>query len=164
MKVTTDTPDLLIVEDRPILLGLMLVLFIFVFVWIGLHLAFSGEPFGPLFALLFTLFGGGAGVAAFVVFVRRVQVVFDRPEGYVEIRRRNALGGGRVRHALAEIDRAILEKTRSSGSTTWRVALVIEAGQSVGHHPLTFVYSNGSGHRRVADAINRWLAAARAEG
>jgi hypothetical protein len=159
MKVTTDTPDLLIIEDRPIILGIALGAFILVFVGIGLGLALNGEPWGLLFALI----GGGLGLGAFWAFVRRVQVVFHRPESYVEFRRRNIFGASRVRHALGEIERAEIEESSSSDNgTTWRVALVIEQGQSVGRHPITLAYSNGSGHHRTADAINRWLDAARA--
>jgi hypothetical protein len=154
MKVTTNTPDLLIVDDRPLFIGIMLILFILLFVGVGLGLVFAGEPLGLVFALM----GGGLGAGAFIVFVRRVQVVFHRPEGYVEIRRKNAFRARKVRHALAEIDRAEVESSRTSeGATTYRTVLVIEAGQSVGRHPLTFAYSSGSGHRRVAEAINAWL-------
>ncbi|HHS93742.1 MAG TPA: hypothetical protein ENK63_00140, partial [Rhodobacterales bacterium] len=125
MRIKTDTPDLLIVEERPVLLGVLLVVFILVFVGGGLNLAFSGDPKGLLFALL----GGGMGGAAFVALVRRVQVVFHRPGGYVEIRRRNVFGGARLRHDLAEIDRAVIEESNSSdGGTTRRVARVIETG------------------------------------
>lgn len=158
MKVTTDTPDLLIVEDRPILLALGLVVFILVFVGIGLGLTLAGEWYGILFALA----GGGAGFAAFWGFVRRVQVVFHRPEGYVEIRRRNIFGGSTVRHRLDEIDHAEIEESRSSDSgPTYRAVLVVARGQSAGRHPVTLAYSSGSGHRRAADAINAWLEAAR---
>lgn len=161
MKVTTATPDLLIVEDKPVILGLMLIVFILVFLGIGLWLMFLGEISGLLFAVI----GGGLGFAAFFAFVRRVQVVFQRPEGYVEFRRRNLFGASRVRHALTEIDRAEIDESRSSeGGSTWRVVLVIGQGQSVGRHPITLAYTSGSGHHRTAEAINHWLDAARAEG
>jgi hypothetical protein len=160
LKVTTNTPDLLIVDDKPLFLGIMLIFFILVFVGAGVMIVMSGEPLG----ILFGLFGGGLGLAAFAVFVRRVQVVFHRPEGYVEVRRRNLFGGNRVRHGLEEITRAELEESRSDdGGPLWRVALVIEEGPSVGRHPVTFAYSNGSGHQRAAEAINRWLDAARGQ-
>lgn len=160
MKVTTNTPDLLIVDDKPLLLGLMLIVFILVFVGAAAMIVMSGEPWGILFGLI----GGGMGFAAFAVFVRRVQVVFHRPEGYVELRRRNIFGGSRVRHGLDEIARAELEESRSdNGGLLWRVALVIDEGPSVGRHPVTLAYTNGRGHQRVAEAINRWLDVARGQ-
>lgn len=161
MKVTTDTPDLLIVDDRPLLIGIALGLFILLFVGVGLAITLSGEPVGLIFAFI----GGGLGFGAFWAFVRRVQVVFHLPDHYVEFRRRNLFGGTNVRHDLGEIDRAEIEQTRSSeGGTLYRVVLVIEQGQSTGRHPVTLAFSNGSSHHRIAEAINRWLDAARAQG
>lgn len=155
MKVTTDTPDLLIVEDRPVILAIALTAFILIFIGAGIAVVMAGEWWG----LIFLLGGGGFGFAAFWAFVRRVQVVFHRPEGYVEFRRRNIFGGSRVRHALAEVDRAEVEESRSSDSgPTYRVVLVFERGQSAGRHPVTLAYSSGSGHQRAAEAINDWLA------
>lgn len=154
MKIVTDTPELLIVEDRPVVLALGLIAFILVFIGAGLAITLAGEWWG----LLFALGGGGVGLVAFWAFVRRVQVVFHRPDGYVELRRRNLFGGSRVRHDLAEIDRAVIEESHGSDSgTTYRVALVIEHGQSAGRHPITLAYSSGRAHHRAAEAINAWL-------
>lgn len=158
MKILSDTPDLLIVEDRPVLLALALIGFILAFVAAGLGIVLAGEWWG----LLLALGGGGMGLVAFWAFVRRVQVVFHRPEAYVELRRRNLFGGSRVRHALAEIDRAEIEESHSSDSgTTYRIVLVIPSGQSAGRHPVTLAFSSGRGHHRAAKAINAWLGAAR---
>lgn len=154
MKVTTHTPDLLIVEDRPVALALALIVFILMFVGAGLVMMLSGLWWG----LLFALGGGGIGFVAFWAFVRRVQLVFHRPAGWVELRRRNLFGGSRVRHTLAEIDRAVIEESESSeNGTTYRVALVIDHGQSAGRHPVTLAYSSGDGHHRAAETINTWL-------
>lgn len=149
MKVTTDTPDLLIVEDRPVILALALTAFILIFIAVGLTVMMAGEWWGIVFALV----GGGVGFAAFWGFVRRVQVVFHRPEGHVEFRRRNIFGGSRLRHARAEVE----ESRSSDDGPTYRVVLVIEHGQSAGRYPVTLAYLSGSAHRRVAAAINSWL-------
>jgi hypothetical protein len=158
MKVTTDSPELLVVENRPVLLALGLTLFILAFIAVGMAMMLAGEWWG----LLVALFGGGIGFAAFWGFVRRVQVVFHRPEAYVEVRRRDIFGGSRVRHALAEIDRAEVEESYSSDSgPTYRVVLVVARGQSAGRHPVTQAYSSGAAHHRAAEAINSWLEAGR---
>ena len=158
MKVTTETPDMLIVDNRPVWLAFGLMALILIFVAVGLAMMIAGEWWGIIFALG----GGGIGFIAFWAFVRRVQVVFHRPEAYVEIRRRNLFGGSTVRHALAEILRAEVEESRSSDSgPTYRVVLVIERGQSAGRHPVTLAYSSGSAHHRAAKAINAWLEASR---
>lgn len=158
MKVTTDTPELLIVESRPVFLAIGLVVFILLFVGIGFAVMAAGEWWG----IVFPVFGGGLGLVGLWAFVRRVQVVFHRPDAYVELRRRNLFGASRVRYGLAEIDHAEIEESHSSESgTTYRVVLVIERGQSTGRHPLTLAYSSGAGHQIAADTINRWLEAAR---
>lgn len=154
MKVTSNTADLLIIEDKPLFLGIMLVLFILAFAGAGIAMISSGAWWGAIFLV----FGGGMGVAAFAVFVRRVQVVFHRSEGYVEFRRRNVFGGHRVRLPLNEISRAEIEESMSSDSgSTYRVVLVAERGESAGRHPVTIAYSSGRGHQLAAEAINAWL-------
>jgi hypothetical protein len=154
MKITSDTSDLLIVDDRPLFIGIMLGLFILVFVGIGMAITLSGVWAG----LIFVVFGGGLGLTAFALFVRRVQVVFHRPEAWVELRRRSLFGSRTIRHPLDVISRAELESTRNSdGSTLYRVALVIEEGQSAGRHPITEAYSSGSRHQQICETINRWL-------
>lgn len=159
MKITSDTHDLLVIDDRPLLLGIALSIFILIFVGVGLAVLLDGVWAG----LIFIIVGGGLGLGAFWAFVERVQVVFHRPEAWVEFRRRNIFGGQRVRHGLNEIDHAEVEETSSSeGGSLWRVVLVIAEGQSMGRHPVTLAFSNGSEHHVIADAINRWLAAARA--
>ena len=158
MKVKKNTDHTLIVEEVPWLFAIFFLMFILVFSGVGIALLLDGELAGLAFL------GFGAIIAPFMLylFVRRVQVVFHRPEGYVELRRRNLFGGTRVRHALAEIDRAVIEESQGSDSgTTYRVALVIPAGQSAGRHPVTLAYSSGRAQHRAAEAINAWLQAAR---
>lgn len=156
MKVTTNTPDLLIVEDRPLFIAIALILFTLAFVGAGLAMVSQGELWG----LLFVILGGGMGIGFFFLFVRRVQVIFHRPEGYVEFRRKNLWSQFSVRYKLSEIDRVDMDVSRSSdGPNTYRVVLVIEKGESAGRHPITITYSNGSGHQRCKDAIEAWLAA-----
>lgn len=155
MKVHRNTPDLLIVEDRPWLFGLMLAGFILVFCGIGLSLLFSGDWMG----LIFFFAGGGLGLAAFWAFVRRVQVVFHRPGGWIEIRRANMFRRMTTRYDLAGVHRALVESTRSDGGTLYRVALVIKTGGISGTKPLTLAYSNTGDPQGVAGAINAWLGA-----
>ncbi|KPP88405.1 MAG: Serpentine type 7TM GPCR chemoreceptor Srh [Rhodobacteraceae bacterium HLUCCO07] len=102
MKIKTDTADLLIIDETPWLLGAILIVFILIFVGVGLGLVLDGVWQG----LIFLVVGGGMGAAAFYLFVRRVQLVFYRPEGWVEIRRANILRHSRVRHTIDEISRA----------------------------------------------------------
>jgi hypothetical protein len=153
MKIRRNSPDLLIVEDRPWLLGLMIILFILIFCGAGLTMLLSGEWLG----LLFFLAGGGLGFGAFWAFVRRVQVVFYRPEGWVEIRRANIMRRLATRFDLAGVHRALVETSTSDGKNLHRVALFVEKGGVTGTKPLTLAYSNVGDHHGVASAINAWL-------
>ncbi len=89
-------------------------------------------------------------------------MVFHRPEGWVEIRQRTLTRYDRIRHDLAEIERAMVQTNNSGdGGPTHRVALVIPDGQSKGKHPLTNYYTGGAGADRATKAINGWLDSAR---
>lgn len=154
MKVTRNTPEQLIVADNPWIIGALLIAFILVFVAIGVGLILNGEWFGLLFAGI----GGGLGFAAFAAFVRRVQVILDRPTDTILIRSRSLFGYKQVQHDLSNLSRAVLESTSSSdGGTLYRPALVLDKGMSTGTHPIVEAYTNTRGPRRLVDAINSWL-------
>lgn len=155
MKLARDTPEQLIVEDTPWLLGILLTLFTLTFVGAGIGLVASGELFG----LLFALGGGGIGALCLTLMVRRVQVILDRPSDALIVRTRDLLRYTEVRHALSDLSKAVLEETRGSkGNTLWRPTLILDRGMSAGAHPIVAVYTNGSSPRRMAAAINDWLA------
>ncbi len=153
MKVTRNTADQLIVEERPWLIGLVLIVFVLVFTGVGISMIAAGEFWGLVFL--------AAAAAAFLfirIFVRRVQVIFNRPQGWIEIRRRSMSGQSRIRHDLSEITHAEVETSNSGdGGPTHRVALIIPKGQSQGRHTLTDYYVSGQGSLKAAKAINDWL-------
>jgi hypothetical protein len=157
MRITNNQPDLLIAEERSWQLGAAMIALIVVFIGVGLSMISIGEWVGLLVAVI----GGGLGFLAFYVFVQRVQVVFFRPDGWVEIRRRSFGGGTKVRHRLDEISRAVVESTQSKSGTLYRVALEIDRGESAGRHSLLDFYTNAGDPHGVAVAINHWLATAR---
>ena len=155
MKIRSDTPDLLIVEDRPWILGLMIILFILAFCAAGLFMILDGEWMG----LPFLVIGGGIGLVAFWAFVRRVQVVFYRPGGWAEIRRANVFRRRATRFDLEGVHHALVETSHSDGDELYRLALFVEKGGVSGTKPLTLAYSNIGDPHSVAAAINAWLGA-----
>ena len=159
MKITHHTDTLLIVEDRPMLIGILIIMFVLIFVGVGLSMVLSGEWAG-----LFFIFGGGSmGLLSFWAFVRRAQAVFSVDQNSVDLRERTIFRYKSVRHSLKEISRAIVEVSHSGDNgPTRRLALQIDAGQSAGTHPVTLAYSNYGKHHAVADTINAWLDSARA--
>lgn len=155
MKVTRDTPEQLIVENNPILLAIFVSVFGLIFVGIGL--ANIAEDFSM--GLLFILGGLIFGVGFNMIFVRRTQLILDAPRNLIELRRRSWIRYSAMTWELRYLDRAIVQTSHSGDTPTHRAALIINGGMDVGTHPITLVYSSGSGAKRAADAINRWHAA-----
>ncbi len=154
MKVATDTPDLLILEDRPLLVAGILLVVLLGMVGIGIAQIAAGETVS---GLAFGLLGGGFAFGGILAFVRRNQLVLDRAGGQVLMRRRSLLGYSERRFELAHLDKAVVQTSRSGDSDTHRMALVFGRGAQVGTHPFTLVYTSGRGARRGADTVNAWL-------
>jgi hypothetical protein len=161
MKIIAESPDRLMLEDRPWILGGILVGVILFFVLIALLTAQGNLWLGLGMGLGAAMFG-----LAFVVFVRRVIVIFDRGARAVVIRSVSLLGQSEQTLALAHLRGAVVETSisRSSGggrrsgtSKTHRPALQTPDGLV----PLTQIYSGGPGAERAAAAINAWLGGAR---
>jgi len=154
MKVTRNTQDQLIIAHTPWLIGLLLIAFILIFVAAGLF-TMSETLIGGLF---FALMGGGIGFGAFAAFVRRIQLILDRPSDTITIRTRSLFGFTEIQHALSSLSHAVLESTTSSkGSTLYRPTLILDRGMSAGPHPLTKAYTNTAGPGLVVNAVNMWL-------
>lgn len=151
MKITYSDRNKLIVEERPILFAVILAGFILVFAGAGVVALFQGEV---LVALLCA--GGVAFIWLFVhVFVRRVQVIFDRENGLIDIRRKSLRRQTRRTLPLAVLKRAQIAESYSSDGSTYRVELVLAPGHNDGPLPLTNYYSSGEIPKRVvANAIN----------
>lgn len=158
MRVLDSSPTRLTLEDRPMLLGIILAVVIVFLLFLAI--ATLGESLWVAFAviLMAALFAG-----AFVIFVRRVNVVLDRDTDTVVILTSSLLGKTETTHALGQVSRASVEtsisRSTSSGgrrgttSRTHRTVLHIGA-ETV---PLTQIYSGGDGAERAATAINTWL-------
>lgn len=154
MKVTRNTPDQLIIDHFSIFLAIMLVVFFTVFVGVGVGMVLNGALLGLLFVIAGLFFTG-----AMLYHTERVQVILDRSNGLLTIRRRNILRYSEVTHDLHALERAIIETSTSGedNSQTHRATLVLTSGMSAGHHPITEVYTSVPGPKRVANAINDWL-------
>ncbi len=152
--MTRNTPNQLIIADVPWLIGAMLIAFILIFVGAGFAMLADGEWWG----ILFGLFGGGMGAIAFVLFVRRVQIIFDRANDSIVVRRRSVFGYSQAKLKLSDLDRAILEhSTNSDGDHVERPTLVFGGGPKAGHFPIVDAYTNTGGPKRLVNAVNDWL-------
>ena len=162
MKITRNTPDQLILSDTPWFIGIMLIFFIIAFVGPGLAIVSTGVWAG----LIFVFVGGGMGVIAFCVFIRRVQVIFDRAADKIILRKQSVFGYQSVEHDLSNLSHAELERTTSSqarrkGRVQYlhRPVLVLDQGMSRGRHPIVEVFSSGNGPQDLVTAVNDWLPA-----
>jgi len=157
MKVTRRTPDQLIVENNPVWMAIGISACSLLFVAIGVSMITTELLIGLVFA------GTGLlmGTVFILAFIRRTQLILDRPRNLVELRRKSMLRYLRMTWGLDELDRAILQTSNSGDSTTYRVALRIDKGMDAGTHPVTLVYTSGTGGERAVDAINAWLSDAR---
>ena len=157
MKVTRETPDQLIIENNPIWLAVFISAFAMVFIAVGLFLISTEFWMG----VGFTVGGIFVGVVFNLAFTRRTQVIFDRPGNLIEMRRKSLLGYSKRSWELQHLSSADVQSSRSSNNTTtYRAVMIINGGMDAGTHPLTLVYSSGSGAQNASNAINRWLHAA----
>ncbi|WP_246139477.1 hypothetical protein [Falsiphaeobacter marinintestinus] len=162
MTVPRNTHEQLIIADTPWLIGIALVFFIVAFGGAGAFAALAGIRDGDivliLFGAVFAVLGGGLGVGGLNVFVRRVQVIFDRTDNTLTIRRRTLFDYSEVHHPLTDLSHAKLEKTTGKkGGAMYRPVLVFDKGMSAGDHPIVQAFTNTGGPKRLVDAVNRWM-------
>ncbi len=160
MHVVSSSPQRLILEDRPWVLGIILTLAIL----FPLLLALATWRDAPWLAVAMGLVAAMFG-AAFVAFVRRVIVIFDRDAGTVVIRSASLMGQTETTLALADITQAEVEtvvsrstkSTNTSGSTSETHRTVLHVADAV--VPLSDVHTAGDSALLTAATINLWLAA-----
>ncbi len=151
MKTLRETPDELVLTSRPWFLGIVISACLLGTLGFGLSALGTGngkDIFWGLFFIPLVL------VLALVVFVRRDDLILDRSRSVVEFRHATFLGRKRQQWPLSDVERAIVQTSRSEDGKTHRVALVMQSGA----HPVTPVYSGGKGAENAVAQINRWLA------
>ncbi|MGJ8615259.1 MAG: hypothetical protein ACSHWS_00375 [Sulfitobacter sp.] len=154
MKVTRDTPDQLIIENNPVWLAVAVSAFAFLFIVVGLF-TLQAEIF---VGIAFIVGGSVIGIVFNLAFIRRTQLILNRTDNLVELRRKSLLGYKRRTWELEFLNSAIVQSSYSGDTNTHRAALIFDDGMDAGTHPITLVYSSGSGAERAMTAINTWLA------
>jgi len=77
------------------------------------------------------------------VFIRRVQVIFDRKRNIIDIRCRTLRDQTRSSVPLSELRQAVLQVEEGDEGATYRIALDLEPGHHDGPLPLTCYFSSG---------------------
>jgi hypothetical protein len=156
MKVIHRTDDLLMIEDQPWFIGIMMIIMALVFAVGGMAILASGQIFGGVMMLLI---GVGVPVLIGALMVQRVRMTFDRRAGTVTRTRRSVLGLTQTTHALNRLDRARVGVSTDSDGTTYRMELDLRDPPEM--VPFTSYHTSGKRPEAMAQAVNDWLATAR---
>ena len=150
-------PDHLVVDDRPFAAGLIFGGGAVLFVCIGVTMLIDLEVSGLVMLAI-----GGLISLGFYFLVEHSQMVFNRPEGWAELRKKSMHRQSSERYNLDEIEQAVVQSRGSSGSsgagrTLYRISL-FGSGPVAEGIPLTNSYSGGTSAESIALVINAWLA------
>lgn len=157
MKITDHTDDMLIIDDKPWFAGLAMA---------GFGLAFG--TLGVLIVIMVSLIGVVLIIIAagtfygFYRFIERSQVVFYRPSGTVEFRKKSMRRYQRDSYPLADIEAAHVNEQLTNSSVGIGVLLsqlCLIRKNNAGKLPFTTNYTSGAPYQDIANTINQWLAA-----
>ena len=157
MKITDNTADRLVIEDRPWAIGIGFGAAFLILAGVGLaRLVAGAEGAGIL------LFGAVLCGIGFCAFVRRTIAIFDRPAGAVVWREASVFGAQERTIPLREIAGVEVEAGRGVRSSrtgrrtpTWRPVLQLTGDAAP--LPLNRTFVAGDGAAGVADAVREWL-------
>ncbi len=154
MHIKLDTPERLVLTDRPMVLAISLSTVLVILIGFAMAAAAQGE--GTVAAILLAVTAVVAGIAA--VFIRRCDLILDRPSATVHLHSSTLLGKSWLNWPLSDVTGATVQSSRNEDSgITHRPALTLTNGLT---HPLTPVYTSGQGANRTVAAIQRWLTGA----
>lgn len=155
MKITRNTPDLLVIDHYPLLLTLALGGFMLLFAGV----AFDGLRMGNWFLVVLMLVLSVALWFVIRIAATRVRLVFDRGTGLLTIRQKSTKGLQEWRHPLDTIGQARVA-TQQGESDTYRLEIHFASGMDAGFaHPVTESFSSDTRTHTAAKVINTWLAA-----
>ena len=147
MRTVSNTPDRLVIEDRPRVLAITL--------WLmglgALFAAVSGQTDGIAETLLVFILGTGVLCMAWYFFPFQ-RFTFDRTVGAFTRRIARVTGATVETLELDQIERAALQSQWNDGTRMDRVALLTKSGP----FPLEFGFVNARRAPVVSD-INSWL-------
>lgn len=156
MKVLHRSDTLLVLEDRPWFLGIMLIVMALVFVFGGLAMMGEGLLLG---GAAFALFGGGIPVLIAALMVQRVRLTLDRSTGQLTRTMRSVRGLSTESHPLGRLRTATVGVSSDSDGSTYRTELQLtDPPQTV---PFTSYYTSGKKPETMARAVNDWLVGVR---
>ena len=153
MKVIHRSDTILIIEDRPWFIGILMIGMALIFLFGGMALLSSGEILG---GMMMILIGVGVPLTIGALMVQRVRLTFDRQTGQVTRTRRSVRGLSRETCPLDRLVDARVGASIDSDGTTYRMELRLkDPAQTL---PFTSYYTSGGGPDAMARTVNDWLA------
>jgi hypothetical protein len=152
VKVIHQTEQLLMIEDQPWLIGVLMIVMALIFAFGGTAILASGHLLGGVMMLLI---GVGVPVLIGALMVQRVRLTFDRSAETVTRTRRAVFGLTQTTHALDRLDRARVGVSTDSDGTTYRMELDLRDPPEM--VPFTTYYTSGKRPEEMARAVNDWL-------
>jgi len=152
--VVENTQDRLILESRPIRLGIGLAVGILFLIAASVGLTFDPSiAFGILvlaisvvLLILFFLTGGD-----------RTRLVLDLDANTVSFERKTLRGWAGARHSLKDLHCAEIEKQTDRSGTLYRPVVSFKAQAKVDQIALVKTYSAARKAQEAVDAVNKWL-------
>lgn len=156
MKVIHRSDMLLMLEDRPWVLGLLLIVFALVFAFGGMAMMGEGKVLSGVFL---ALLGIGTSLLMGTKMVRRVRVSLDRTTGQITRIERSVRGLTQTTYALDRLQEARVGVSYDSDGNTYRTELHLTGPEET--VPFTSYYTSGKKPEAMAKAVNDWLTAPR---
>lgn len=152
MKVIHRSEQLLVLEDQPWLIGILMIVMVVVFLFGSMAMLAAGQWLG---AIIMGLVGVGVPVLIGALMVQRVRLTFDRNAGQLTRTVRSVRGLSRESFAIERLDRAEVSVSSDSDGSTYRTELRLRAPAEV--VPFTSYHTSGSKPQQMANAVNEWL-------
>jgi hypothetical protein len=153
MKVIHRSDSLLMLEDQPWLIGILMIGMALIFLIGSMALLSSGEIFG---GSMMGLIGVGVPLLIGALMVQRVRLTFDRQSGQITRTRRSVLGLTQQTYPLDRLVEARVDASSDSDGTTYRMELRFR--DPADNLPFTTYHTSGRKPDQMARAVNDWLA------
>jgi hypothetical protein len=157
MKIIHRSDQLLVIEDQPWLIGILMIVMALVFLIGAMALLSAGELFGGLMMLVI---GVGVPLLIGALMVQRVRLTLDRATGQITRTCRTVRGLTVKTFALDRLDSVQVGVSTDSDGTTRRTELRLKAPMET--VPFTRYYTSGGKPQVMADVLNDWLTAPQA--
>jgi hypothetical protein len=154
MKIIHQSESQLVIEDRPWLIGIMMIVMAVAFLGGSLLMFSQGEMLG---GAIMGLVGVGVPVLIGVLMVQRVRLTFDRSSGLLTRTRKSVFGLTQKQYSLHRLLRAYTGVSHGDDGPTYRLELQLnEPDETV---PFTTYHTSGGKPAALTEAVNQWLGA-----